>query len=163
MKILIALILGVATAYGQAAAAATEDKIIQLVRKLAEEVRQLNIELTALKLALHEMRAKDLDQQLRSIATQQQELAQEDSSLRGELAETERQLTRGDLTDSERAALEEVRTSFLTESPRELRQEALALQQKEIELRKQVDQERLQATALQQRLHALTRAAEPVN
>lgn len=162
-KRVVMLLLGAWTLLAQNLPPKPEEQTLRLVQKLSEEVRALNVELTALRLMIQEARIRDLDQLLAVTAARQRQLEQQDSTLREDLADADNQLARGGQSPEERGALEEMRSSFLTESPRETRQELIALRQRETDLRKQVDQERAHLVALQQRLQALTRGASQAN
>lgn len=150
----IILVISFAVAYGQQPAPAL-DRVLETVRQLSEEVRELKLELAAHKLAHHEERLREVETQLNRLAGEQRQIEDTEAASRAELGQTELMLAGGGLPEADMAALQAVRNSLVTERSEQLREDALLLRQKEYSLRAQAGQEQAQINVLREKIRGL--------
>ncbi len=150
----IILVISFAVAYGQQPAPAL-DRVLETVRQLSEEVRELKLELAAHRLAHHEERLREVETQINRLAGEQRQVEDTEATSRAELGQTELMLAGGGLPEADMAALQAVRNSLLTERSEQVRGDSLLLRQKEYSLRAQAGQEQAQINVLREKIRGL--------
>ena len=149
------IIIAATFAVGVLIAQKPEVAEVASLERLSKELRLLEIELTALRLETIELRLKKIEKQIARIAVEKRKSEWEETTSRSELVSISEQLARSELTAEERTALEAMQTGLLGDGHALIRERLIAARDRELALRGLLENEKLAALELRQRLKRL--------
>jgi hypothetical protein len=132
-----------------------DDKVVQLVADLANEVRQLRIEVATLSLELHKRRMQTLEQEIQ--ATERERRLAEFDEVAGhdQIVSAETQLAGRDLDSAERLEIAALRDALVSDQQASVRRKRSETAEREASLRKEWESERAAADEARRTRQAL--------
>lgn len=126
------------------------------IQYLAAELRRLQIELLEDRRDLQQARLQDLERDLESIQTRQQEIQEEQRSQTQRAAEIDGQLLQSNLSNPERAELEAQKADLLAQSPARFGTAQSALTQQETRARERLALQEQRVRAIDRQISELS-------